>query len=92
LVHIEGITDYDNATSIDLRNATLGFCAQLLEAPSAHPQTINIVNSLLFLREKSGVRNIAVVFLFQTKKILFVNYFFVQEIRRVVCNKHEVGV
>jgi hypothetical protein len=45
LVHIESIADYDNATGIDLRNATLRFHAQLLEAPSAHPQTINIVNS-----------------------------------------------
>jgi hypothetical protein len=44
-VHIESIADYDNATSIDLRNAMLGFCAQLLEAHSAHPQTFDIVGS-----------------------------------------------
>lgn len=63
MVLIESISDYDNATSIDLKNATLGFCAQLLEAPNTQPQTIDIVHSLFSL----GVWNIALVFLFQIK-------------------------
>ena len=49
LVLIESISDYDNATSIDLRNATLRCSAQLLESPKTQPQTLDIVNSLFLL-------------------------------------------
>jgi len=40
LVHIESVSDYDNATNIDLRNRMLGYCAQLLGAPNAHPRPL----------------------------------------------------
>jgi hypothetical protein len=63
LVLIESLSDYDNATSIDLRNATLGFCAQLSEAPNTQLQPTDMVNSLFFL----SVGNIALVFQFQIK-------------------------
>lgn len=78
LVLIESISDYDNATSIDLKNAMLGFCAQLSEAPNTQPQTIDIVHSLFSL----GVWNIALVLLFQIK----INTVFIL----LLCSRHLV--
>jgi len=78
LALIESISDYDNASSIDLKNATLGFCAQLSEAPNTQPQTIDIVHSLFSL----GVWNIALVFLFQIE----INTVFIL----LLCSRHQV--
>lgn len=78
LVLIESVSDYDNAMSIDLKNATLGFCAQLSEAPNTQPQTIDIVHSLFSLR----VLNIALVFLLQIE----INTVFIL----LLCSRHLV--